>query len=229
MRTEKGKQFTLGYPPKKHIYTMSQTHNITYNTEKSPIVMTSYGRHVQDLINHCLQIQDRQERTRCAHAIIKVMENQSPQLKQQPNYKQILWDHLAKMANYQLDIDYPVTIRPIQTTNAPQQKPSYVRNNIQYRHYGHLLEKLITTTTQIKHQKQRREYINLTANHMKKSYLTWMRPNVENEQILNDLRQLSRGRIAPNPNEIALRNTKKLLAEIQGSPVSDTPKKKKKK
>ena len=105
----------------------------------------------------------------------------------------------------------------------------YLMQNIQYRHYGHLLEKLITTTTQIKHQKQRREYINLTANHMKKSYLTWMRPNVENEQILNDLRQLSRGRIAPNPNEIALRNTKKLLAEIQGSPVSDTPKKKKKK
>lgn len=206
---------------------MPTAHNLTYNTEKSPILMSGYGRHVQELVKHCMQLKDRQERKACAEAIIRIMEKQAPALKQQPNYKQILWEHLAKMSEYRLDIDYPVAIHQHTPNKTPQSRPAYTRNHIQYRHYGHLLEELIKTTTSLKQPKKRQEYINLTANQMKKSYLTWVRNNVENDQILNDLRQLSRGRIAPKPNEVALRNTKKLLAELQGCPASEVSKKKK--
>lgn len=190
--------------------------------------MSSYGRHVQELIEYCKKLSDRQQRTQCAQAIIKVMETKSPEIKQQPNHQQILWDHLAKMSNYELDIDYPVAIQPKEPQRSPRRIPVYTRNQIQYRHYGHLLEELVKQTSHIKQPKLRREAINLTANQMKRSYLTWVRPDVDNNQILQDLHTLSHGRISANQAEINLKNTKKLLAEMQACPASDIPTKSKK-
>lgn len=207
---------------------MALTHNLTYNTEKTPIVMTSYGRHVQEMIKHCKQIADRKQRTECAQAIIKVMERQTPEGMRQPKLQQILWNHLYKMAGYDLDIDYPVAVQPEEQKRTPISRHHYVKNRIQYRHYGHLVEELINHAAQMKQRKQRQAMINLTANQMKRSYLTWVRPDVDNNQILQDLHTLSQGRINAKPNDITLKNTKKLLVELQACPASDTPKKKQK-
>ena len=47
---------------------------LQYNTEKTGLQMSEYGRIIQEMVNHCLTIEDRQERLACAQGIVSVME-----------------------------------------------------------------------------------------------------------------------------------------------------------
>ena len=81
-----------------------------YNTEEKKLVMPEYGRNIQNMVDYCITIQDREERKRCADTIINIMGNMFPHLRDVNDFKHILWDHLAIMADFKLDIDYPYEI-----------------------------------------------------------------------------------------------------------------------
>ena len=81
-----------------------------YNTEEKKLVMPEYGRNIQNMVDYCITIQDREERKRCANTIINIMGNMFPHLRDVNDFKHILWDHLAIMADFKLDIDYPYEI-----------------------------------------------------------------------------------------------------------------------
>ncbi len=83
---------------------------LTYNTQQSQLVLPEYGRNIQRMVDHCLTIDDRDERTRCAYTIIKAMGTLFPQLKENEESRRIIWDQLAIMSNFQLDIDYPCEV-----------------------------------------------------------------------------------------------------------------------
>ena len=76
-----------------------------YNTEEKKLVMPEYGRNIQNMVDYCITIQDREERKRCADTIINIMGNMFPHLRDVNDFKHILWDHLAIMADFKLDID----------------------------------------------------------------------------------------------------------------------------
>ena len=81
-----------------------------YNTQQKKLIMPEYGRNVQQMIDHCVSIEDREERTRCANTIINIMGNLFPHLRDVDDFKHKLWDHLAIMSDFKLDIDYPYEI-----------------------------------------------------------------------------------------------------------------------
>ena len=81
-----------------------------YNTQQKRMPLPEYGRSIQNMVDHALTIEDRAERQRCANTIINIMGNMFPHLRDVPDFKHKLWDHLAIMANFQLDIDYPYEI-----------------------------------------------------------------------------------------------------------------------
>lgn len=83
---------------------------LTYNTRRPALTLPEYGRNIQQMVDHCLTIEDRDERTRCAYAIVDAMGRLFPKLKEQPDYRQKLWDHIMIMSGYQLDIDFPVEV-----------------------------------------------------------------------------------------------------------------------
>ena len=105
--------------------------------------LPEYGRSIQNMVDHALTIEDRAERQRCANTIINIMGNMFPHLRDVPDFKHKLWDHLAIMANFQLDIDYPYEIIRKDNLNTKPESIPYPSTKIRYRHYGRTLEVLI--------------------------------------------------------------------------------------
>ena len=81
-----------------------------YTSELKRLVLPEYGRNVQQMVDHCMTIEDKAERTRCANTIINIMGNLFPHLRDIEDFKHKLWDHLAIMSDFKLDIDYPYEI-----------------------------------------------------------------------------------------------------------------------
>ena len=81
-----------------------------YNTQQKRMPLPEYGRSIQNMVDHALTIENRSERQRCANTIINIMGNMFPHLRDIPDFKHKLWDHLAIMADFKLDIDYPYEV-----------------------------------------------------------------------------------------------------------------------
>lgn len=178
---------------------------LQYNTHHSKLVMPEYGRHVQELVDKCLTIEDRAERNAYARGIIYTICNLFPQQKTNPEWRAKLWDHLAIMSDFKLDIDYPneVTLREeIESAPAPMPLPGH---HIAMRQYGHQVEQMIQTALSLEPENpDRDELIMLIANHMKKLMLQLNPDGVDDERIFKDLEVLSSGQIRLRPENCRL-------------------------
>lgn len=192
-----------------------------YNTQKKKLLLPEYGRNIQKMVDYLLTIQDRNERTRAAKTVIDVMGNLYPHLRDVPDFRHKLWDHLAIMSEFKLDIDTPYPLPSIAKLQEKPERLSYSTNRIKYRHYGKLVEKLIEEIRQQEDPEQKRALIVLTANHMKKSFLTWNKDCVEDEQIYNDINTLY-GSTLILPEGMTLSNPKDLLQK-KSKPSSNKP------
>lgn len=195
---------------------------IEYNTQLKKLILPEYGRNVQNMIEHCMTIEDREERNNCAKAIINIMGNLFPELRDEEDYKHKLWDHLAIMSNFELDIDYPF---PVITENELLTKPEpipYHFESIRYRHYGKIIEKMIARASEYPEGEEKDNLISLIAHHMKKQMFAISKEGVEDEKIFKDLYRFSRGKINLDTSTYKLRVFKE-------APVVSQPKKGKKK
>lgn len=71
------------------------------------------------------------------------MGNMFPHLRDVNNFKHILWDHLAIMSDFKLDIEYPYEIITREELNTAPGHLDYSRPSMQYRHYGKILDRMI--------------------------------------------------------------------------------------
>lgn len=189
-----------------------------YNTNRKKLPMPEYGRNIQNMVDHLFTIEDREKRNQNAQAVIDVMGNLYPYLRDVAEYKHKLWDHLAIMSNFQLDIDYPYEPpSPDILTEKPQRVP-YNQHDISLRHYGLITKKLIEAAIEMEGEEQR-ILIEQIANQMKKLYLAWNKDSVEDEKIFLDLEEISEHRLKV-PRDLK-------LSEVKTAPAP--PKKKKKK
>lgn len=180
-----------------------------YNSDRSKLPIPEYGRNLQNMVNHIMTIEDRNERNRAARTIIDIMGTMYPYLRDINDFKHKLWDHLAIMANFQLDIDYPYTPPSPEFFNTPPRKIPYSNNLIKYRHYGKTIEFLIEKAAVYENEKDRDLLIKLIANHMKKSYVMWNKDSVTDDKILEDIELLSKGKI--KCTDLILTETKDIL------------------
>lgn len=192
-----------------------------YNTQKKKLLLPEYGRNIQKMVDYLLTINDREERTRAARTVIDVMGNLYPHLRDVPDFRHKLWDHLAIMSEFKLDIETPYPLPSIEKLQEKPETLPYSTNRIKYRHYGKLVEKLIEEIRQQVDPEQKRALIVLTANHMKKSFLTWNKDSVEDDQIYNDINTLY-GSTLILPEGITLSNPKDLLQK-KSKPSSNKP------
>lgn len=174
-----------------------------YNSNREKLPLPEYGRNIQNMVNHILTIEDRKERTRAAYSIIDIMGNMYPYLRDIPDFKHKLWDHLAIMTDFKLDIDYPYNPPSPETFKVPPAKIPYDDNRIKYRHYGKTLEMMIEKAKTHEPEEERDFLIKLIANHMKKSYLTWNKDAVEDAKIFLDLEEMSGGQIKLSNYQLA--------------------------
>ena len=182
-----------------------------YNTQQKKLIMPEYGRNVQQMIDHCVSIEDREERTRCANTIINIMGNLFPHLRDVDDFKHKLWDHLAMMSDFKLDIDYPYEIIRKENLRTKPDRIPYTLTPIRYRHYGKTLERMIKKCEDYPDGPERDQLISLLANHMKKSFLTCNKEVVDDDKIFKDLREYSHGRIDLSPETFRLKESKEFL------------------
>jgi hypothetical protein len=183
-----------------------------YNTQLKPLALPEYGRTLQNMVDHCVSLPDRDERTRCAHTIIALMGSMFPHLRDINDFKHILWDHLAIMSEFALDIDYPYEVIKKENRYLKPRKLPYPQAHVAHKHYGQLTEKMIQQTAQYEDDEQKDYLIELLANYMKKSFLTWNKESVEDQKIFDDLKQLSHGNIVLNEDNHKLTEAKDILA-----------------
>lgn len=172
-----------------------------YNTQQKKMQLPEYGRSIQNMVDHALTIEDRSERQRCANTIINIMGNMFPHLRDVPDFKHKLWDHLAIMANFKLDIDYPYEIIRKDNLDSKPEPIPYPSTKIRYRHYGRTLEILIKKACELPEGDEKNNLVALIGNHMKKDYMTWNKDTVEDSKIAEDLREMSEGKLQLN-NEL---------------------------
>ncbi len=196
---------------------------LRYNTQLKKLILPEYGRNIQQMVDHCMTIEDREERTRCAHSIINIMGNLFPNLRDVEDFKHKLWDHLAIMSDFKLDIDYPCDIIKPDNLNSKPNKIDYNTSNIRFRHYGKNIEEMIKKASEMENGEERDALISLIAHHMKKMMLAVNSEGVDDAKILKDLRDYSHGTINLNPEEYHLHEFKEAPAQ------QNTGKKKKKK
>jgi hypothetical protein len=125
------------------------------------------------MVDYCTQIEDREERTRCAYAIIATMGNLFPHLRDIDDFKHKLWDHLAVMAEFKLDIDYPYEVVKPEELHPTPQRIEYPKGAIRYRHYGRCIEEMLQKACTMSEGEERNELLRLIAAQMKKEYMKW--------------------------------------------------------
>jgi len=166
-----------------------------YNSCRPRLILPEYGRNMQKMVDHILSNGDRDERNRLAQAIITIMGNMNPHLRDINDFKHKLWDHLAIMSEFKLDIDYPYDIPRAEEFVEKPRRVSYNTNQIRFRHYGKIIERLIEEAIKLPEGEDKETLIKLIANQMKKSYLAWNRDSVTDAIIGADLEELSGKRI----------------------------------
>ena len=119
-----------------------------YNTQQKRMPLPEYGRSIQNMVDHALTIQDRAERQRCANTVINIMGNMFPHLRDVPDFKHKLWDHLAIMSDFKLDIDYPYEVIRKDNLVTKPDSIAYPATRITYRHYRRTLEVLIKDSSE---------------------------------------------------------------------------------
>ena len=182
-----------------------------YPTLQGKLIMPEYGRNIQQMVEHALTIEDREERTRCVKSIVHIMGNLFPYLRDVNDFKHKLWDHVAIMSDFKLDIDYPYEILNEQNLHTRPESIPYKNSRIRYQHYGRTLEEMIEKVAKYPEGEEKDELTRLIANQMKKCFLTWNKEVVDDKKIYDDLREMSKGELSTSEDFFKLVETKNVL------------------
>lgn len=177
--------------------------------------LPEYGRNVQQMVDFCLTIPDRNERTRCAFAIVRIMSNLFPELLGENGDDHKFWDHINVMSNFELDVDFPCQVITREQLNPRPRKIPYTTSKFNNRHYGKIIRQMIGVVSQMEDGPEKDELISMIAHHMKKLMLTHNREALSDEKILCDLSEFSDGKINLDPSVYLLHDFKEAAAPAQ--------------
>ncbi len=190
---------------------MNLVENLEYNTERSQLIIPEYGRHFQKMVDHAVSIEDKEERNKVAQAIISVMGNLQPHLRDVPDFQHKLWDQLFIMSDFKLDVDSPF---PITSKEVLRQRPEpleYPQNHPKYRFYGNNIKRMVDVAVSWEKGDLRDGLEYAIANHMKKCYLNWNKDTVDDAAIFAHLKELSNGEIDLAPSGESLTESNQFL------------------
>lgn len=166
---------------------------LEYNSDRPLMIIPEYGRHIQKLVDHCVSLETQEERKKMATAIVDVMGNLQPHLRDVPDFKHKLWDQLFIMSEYKLDIESPYGKPDKEELEAKPEPLAYPKLASRYRFYGHNIQTMIKVALSWEDSELKTALVFNIANHMKKCYLNWNKDTVEDAVIFQHLKDLSNG------------------------------------
>ena len=184
---------------------------LQYNSERTPLIIPEYGRHMHVMVDQLLATQDREERNKKAKAIIGVMGNLNPHLRDVPDFQHKLWDQLFVMSNFELDVDSPFEKPQKEMLEQGPEPLAYPQNFPKYRFYGNNLKSMIDVALGWEEGEMKDALVFNIANHMKKCFLNWNKDTVDDQVIFNHLTELSDGKLSVKEELLPLTSTQDLL------------------
>ena len=167
--------------------------SIQYNTQKSCLQMSEYGRIVQEMVLHCMTIEDRQERLLCATNIVAVMASLGLEKLTNPEVQTKLWNHLALISKFELDIDYPVEIIPQAEVSMRPSPMSLPQGKIYRKHYGRIVEEALAKLSEMPKGEERDALVRQTADRMRQNLFTWNPDVMSEEKVAQDIDEYTKG------------------------------------
>lgn len=194
---------------------------LPYNTDMEPVLLPEFGRHLQGLVDYCVAIPDREERTACAFAIADTMVSIFPELVGENKDYSKVWSQINIMSRFKLDIDFPCEVITEEKLHPKPEKIPYSNPEMRFRHYGKNIEKMIEVVSNLEEGEEKERLISMIAHHMKKLMLQHNKEGVDDAKILRDLALYSEGKINLDPKTY-------LLHELREAPQPQPQNKKKK-
>lgn len=185
-----------------------------YNTARPKMLLPEYGRNVQNMISHAMEIEDREERNRAAQAIIEVMGQLNPHLRDVDDYRHKLWTHLFIMSDFKLDVDSPYEIPERESLEEKPTTMRYPKSKIRYGHFGQYTEKILRDSKNVTDKRETDYLSSVMGNFMKKQFLKHNNTAVENTVIAEKLDELSEGNLSLENPEEDLTSTNQLLKTL---------------
>lgn len=182
-----------------------------YNSTRPRLAIREYGRNIAKMVELALNEPDREIRNKMAKAIIAVMGQLNPHLRDIADFRHKLWDHLFIISDFKLDVDSPYPLPTKESIYTKPKRLDYPNKDITFRHYGYILEEMIKKAASFEEGAEKEALVALLANHLKKSYLTWNRDSVNDASIANHLNILSGGKLTLSENT-RLSNTQDILS-----------------
>lgn len=168
---------------------------LDYNTQREKLVLPEYGREVQSMVDYAVALPTKAERQSCANAIIAIMRRMFSQSADAEGFERKLWDHLAMMSNFKLDIDFPFDVTEAQTILSKPEPMTYPMNNIPVRHYGKMMFELFDKLKTMPEGPDRDALVRMVANQMKRDLMVWGHGSSDDEKVASDLAYFTDGKV----------------------------------
>jgi len=166
-----------------------------YNTAQPHLIISEYGRHVQDMALHLLTIKDRKERSKATEAVIQTMTQVHPYSKDSEELRRKLWDHLHLITGFKLEVDSPYPKPSPETFEVKPERLHYPNTNIRHKHYGKIVDEMIKKAAEMKSTDEQDALVASIAALMKKAFMTWNKCTVDDATIIKDLKEISKGKL----------------------------------
>lgn len=166
-----------------------------YNSERPDLIIPEYGRNIHNMVNFAKTVADPEERNKIAYAIISVMGQLFPHLRDIDDFKHKLWDHLHIMAQFELEVDGPYPRPNRETFETRPDRVEYPKDEPRFGHYGKTIERLIAKARAVENEEEKNEFTCAIANLMKRHYVMYNHPTVDDKVVRQQLEMLSQGEL----------------------------------
>jgi len=185
-----------------------------YNTQRTPLRISEYGRNVQKMIEYALNIEDRNIRTQYAYVIFDVMQQINPDNNPNDDYYKKLWNHMNIISDFKLDIDFPFEVSSREIVEKDPEKVPYSINNINFKFYGKNIENMLNNLAKEENVENVEGIILSIADHMKHKYISWNKEIVSDELIAKHMNIISEGKLTFDPSKNELTPANNILTAV---------------
>ena len=176
---------------------------MNYNTSLPKLKMREYGRNIQQMIDHCKTIEDREERTRYAYKVAEIMTRLFHSNGTDDDNKTV-WDHMNIISNFSLDIDFPYEVIKAGEMKPKPENIPYAQRSDNFRCYGDNLIRMIREVAKYEGGVEKDTMIFLIANQMKKLLVTVNADSATDRRVFKDIKELTGGTIDIDPENYRL-------------------------
>jgi hypothetical protein len=171
-----------------------------YNSTRNKLILSEYGRNVQNMVKYIVALPTKEERNRYAQVVIDLMGFLNPHLRDVADFKHKLWDHLHIISDFKIDVDSPYPKPSMEAIHMKPEPLKYPHQRIRAKHYGKTIELMIEKAKSIEEPERKQHMVQAIANFMKMAYVQWNKDSVADEIILADLRDMSKGELKLEDN-----------------------------